>query len=266
MIIEVQTRLAGRVALVTGVSRRAGIGFAIAQRLLAEGASVLAHSWTPHDVDNRWGADPGGIDAVLTALGGLGERLDHVQADLGDAEAPAAVVERAVSRFGGIDILVANHAHSSHQSLTDMTVDELDRAWAVNARATLLLVQAFAAEHDDARPSGSAVLFTSGQHLAPMAGEVPYAVSKGAVHQMTLTLSDALAERRIRVNAVNPGPTDTGWASPQLKTRVERAEPMGRWGTPDDAAATVAWLVSDDSAWVTGQVINAEGGFRRWVD
>lgn len=82
---------------------------------------------------------------------------------------------------------------------------------------------------------------------------------------MTLTLSDALIERRITVNCVNPGPTDTGWATPEQARLVSAAFPRGRWGTPDEAAAVVAWLVSDDASPVTGQIINAEGGFRRWV-
>ena len=113
------------------------------------------------------------------------------------------------------------------------------------------------------RPPGRVVLFTSGQHLGPMASELPYAISKGAIHQMTLSLADALAERGITVNAVNPGPTDTGWATPDLTERVGRSLPRGSWGSPDEAAAVVAWLVSDGAASVTGQVINAEGGFRR---
>jgi len=109
------------------------------------------------------------------------------------------------------------------------------------------------------------VLFTSGQHRAPMSGELPYAVSKGAIHQMTLSLSDALADRGITVNAVNPGPTDTGWASAELAAQVGRALPRGRWNTPDEVAAVVAWLVGDDAAIVTGTVVDAEAGFRRWA-
>ncbi|MFI4878517.1 MAG: SDR family oxidoreductase, partial [Steroidobacterales bacterium] len=110
---------------------------------------------------------------------------------------------------------------------------------------------------------GRVVLFTSGQHLGPMASELPYAISKGAVHQMTWSLADALAERRITVNAINPGPVDTGWASDADRERLRNAFPLGRWGTPDDIAAVVSWLAGVDSAWITGQVINAEGGFRR---
>jgi 3-oxoacyl-[acyl-carrier protein] reductase len=257
--------LAGRVALVTGVSRRAGIGFAVARDLLAAGASVLIHSWEPHDADQPWGADPVGMDGVLAALGGEGPRLAHLAADFADPEAPARVVRHAVETFGAVDVLVANHARSSRQSLAEVTAEELDLCWAVNARASVLLVREFAAVHDDARPGGRIVLFTSGQHLGPMSDELPYAVSKGAIHQMTLSLSDVLIDRGITVNTINPGPVDTGWAGPEPARRVGRALPAGRWGRPDDVARLVRWLVSDDGAWVTGQVINSEGGFRRWA-
>ncbi|MGK5553740.1 SDR family oxidoreductase [Actinomadura kijaniata] len=258
-------RLTDRVAVVTGVSRRAGIGFALARALLDEGARVLVHSWAPHDAEQPWGADPAGVEGVLDALGGTGPRLAHVAADLADPAAPARVVEHAVRTFGAVDVLVANHARSSLQDLTELTAEELDLCWAVNARASALLVQAFAAAHDDARPGGRVVLFTSGQHLAPMSRELPYAISKGAIHQMTLSLADALADRGITVNTVNPGPVDTGWAGPELTASVGRALPAGRWGRPDDVAKLVRWLVSDDAAWITGQVIDSEGGFRRWV-
>ncbi|MCA2227036.1 SDR family oxidoreductase [Nonomuraea aurantiaca] len=263
--MSAQGSLAGRVAVVTGVSRRAGIGFALARELLGAGAKVMVQSWTPHDADQPWGSDPDGMAGVLAALGGVSDQLEHVEADFTDPAAPAEVIGQAVDRFGHVDVLVANHARSSKQALEEVTAAELDLAWAVNARASVLLTQAFAAQHDDQRSGGRVVLFTSGQHLAPMPEELPYAISKGAIHQMTASLSDALADRGITVNTVNPGPVDTGWAGPELARQIGHALPSGRWGRPDEVAKLVRWLVSDDAAWITGQVINSEGGFRRWV-
>src|SRR4051812_41197720 len=115
-----------RVAVVTGVSRRAGIGFAIARRLLVDGLRVLIHSWSAHDAAQRWGGEPGGMAAVIEGLGGLGPRLAHVEADFADPLAPEYVVAEAVGAFGAVDILVANHAHSSEQSLESVTAEELD--------------------------------------------------------------------------------------------------------------------------------------------
>jgi len=256
--------MAGRVAVVTGVSRQAGIGFAIARDLLRAGANVLIHSWSAHDAAQPWGSDPAGMAGLIEAMGGPSDHLAHIEADFAGATAPKDVVDRAVSLFGHVDVMVANHARSAHVSLADVTAAELDLSWAVNTRASVLLTQAFAAQHDDERPGGRVILFTSGQHLAPMRAEVPYAVSKGAIHQMTLTLADALADRGITVNAINPGPTDTGWADAELAHHVREALPAGRWGSPDDVSRLACWLVSDAGAWITGQVINSEGGFRRW--
>jgi 3-oxoacyl-[acyl-carrier protein] reductase len=252
-----------RTALVTGVSRGRGIGFAIAQRLLAGGDRVFAQSWSPYDATEPWGADPRGIDGVLAALNG-GADLGHREADLADPEAPALLVDAATARFGPLDTLVVNHARSSVGRLADVSAAELDRVWAVNVRATLLLVQAFARQYEAVAHGGRIVLFTSGQHLAPMSGEVPYAATKGALQQITLTLSDELVDRGITVNCVNPGPTDTGWATPQLTASVGRQLPRGRWNSPAEAAGVVAMLLSAEAATITGQTVNAEGGFRRW--
>jgi 3-oxoacyl-[acyl-carrier protein] reductase len=252
--------LTGRVALVTGVSRRIGIGFAIARRLLGLGADVFVQSWTPHDAAKPWGADPAGLEAVLSELAESGGRVERAEVDFADPDGPAAMVAAARGTFGHIDILVVNHARSGRGTLEELTSDEIDAYLHENVRASLLLVKEFAAQHDG-RPGGRVVLMTSGQHLGPMKGEVGYAVSKGALHQATRTLSDALIDQGITVNTVNPGPTDTGWDIKGWDPAP--AMPLGRWGEPDDAARLITWLCSDDAAWITGQVIDSEGGFRR---
>jgi len=251
--------LEGRVAVVTGVGRRAGIGYAIARRLLESGAAVLTHAWTPYDVTS-WGAEPGEVDAVSAELKQLG-RVEQQQADFAEPDAPAAVFAAAREAFGHVDILVVNHTRSGDGALADLTAEHLDGFLHENVRAALLLVKEFAAQHDG-RAGGRVVLMTSGQHLGPMTKEVGYAVSKGALHQATLTLSAELMDRRITVNTINPGPTDTGWGIGDVDPR--RRMPHGRWGEPDDAARLIRWLCTDEAQWITGQVIDSEGGFRRW--
>jgi len=93
-----------------------------------------------------------------------------------------------------------------------------------------------------------------------MARELAYVASKGAIHELTRSLARHLAPRGITVNTVNPGPTDTGWATPEEHGALVRGHPMGRWGTPEDAARLISWLVTDDAAWITGEVIDSTGG------
>ena len=216
-------------ALVTGVSRRAGIGYAIAARLHALGAEVLTQGY------------------------GEGDLPVDFDADLADPEAPARIVDAARP----LDTLVVNHALSELGHLHEVTAEQIDAHLHVNVRASLLLVKEFAAQFQG--ENGSVVIITSGSHLRPMTREVAYAVSKGALAIAVKTLSAELIERGIRVNGVNPGPTATGWTEGLEPTRM----PSGRWGEPDDAARLVAWLCSDDGRWVTGQAIDSEGGFRR---
>jgi 3-oxoacyl-[acyl-carrier protein] reductase len=251
--------LDGRVAVVTGVGRRAGIGYAISRRLLESGAAVLTQAWTPYDVAS-WGAEPGEADTVLAELKRLG-RVEQHQADFAVPGAPAEVFAAARKAFGHVDILVVNHTRSGDGALADLTAEHLDAFLHENVRASLLLVKEFAAQHDG-RAGGRVVLMTSGQHISPMKKEIGYAVSKGALHQATLTLSDELIDCGITVNTINPGPTDTGWGIGDVDPTPRM--PQGRWGEPDDAARVIGWLCTDDARWITGEVINSEGGFRRW--
>ena len=259
--------LRGRAALVTGASRRAGIGHAIARRLAALGASLFVHRYTPHDQAQPWGADPGGpravIDSVTDALAGTAV-LHHDELDLADPGAPHQLITTAARALGHLDILVCNHACSGNDgSLDTLDADMLDAHWAVNTRSTILLAQAFAAQHDG-RPGGRIIFMTSGQDLDPMRGEVAYAASKGALASIARTLADHLADQLITLNTVNPGPVDTGCAPPEVHEALRHRFPQARWGVPDDPARLIAWLTTDDAAWVTGQIINTEGGFRRW--
>jgi 3-oxoacyl-[acyl-carrier protein] reductase len=250
--------LRGRVAVVTGVSRAAGIGAAMARRLAADGAALFLTGWPAHDADQPWGADPDGGRRLLDDL--AGHPVEHRPADLADPAAPAAVLAAAAEAYGHVDILVANHARGAAQTLERLTAAELDRSFAVNARATLLLVREFAARHDG-RPGGRVVLFTSGQYHGAMPAELPYIAAKAVVQQLTAPLAVHLAPRGITVNCVNPGPNDTGYATGELAARVAARVPGGRWGDPRDTARLVAWLVSDEAGWVTGQTVASDGGW-----
>jgi hypothetical protein len=282
--------------VVTGVSRRAGIGHAVACRAADLGASLLCHHFSPHDAEQPWGADS--VGATLDSVRGhlvAGARLIDIEADVRDPEAPQAVIEYAVRSFGTVDALVCNQASSGRDgALERITAADLDHHWAVDARASLLLVQAYA-EHAagryEAEPGGgsdesgggsegagssgsavlpgSVVLMTSGQGLGPMPEEIAYCTAKAALAGITPSLAAGLAERGIRLNSVNPGPVDTGYMDypgcedDGLRDAVAGMFPRGRIAQPDDPARLICWLLTDDASWVTGQVISTEGGFRR---
>jgi 3-oxoacyl-[acyl-carrier protein] reductase len=263
--------LRGRTALVTGASRRAGIGYAVARRLAAYGAGIYLHHHVPHDADMPWGADR--IEEVAAgvraALGDPGAPVVDGPADLSDPAAPAELITRAAEALGGrIDILVANHALSgSDGTLEAVDAALLDAHWAVDTRSVLLLVQAYArlrAGLPSGTPGGRVVMMTSGQDLGDgMPGEIAYALQKGALASVTRSLSTALAEHAVTVNTVNPGPVDTDYLTGDAYEAVAARFPAGRWGMPDDPARLIAWLATDEAAWITGQVIGSEGGFRR---
>lgn len=254
--------LEGRAALVTGVSRRSGTGFAVARRLGELGADLYLQGWRAHDAEQTWGADSSGSEELVRELREeTGARVEYSELDLASPEAPDLLVSDAVREYGHLDLLVANHARSGSGDIGTLTAGEIDAHLAVNVRATMLLVQAFALRHDG-RSGGRVVLFTSGQHLGPMPGELDYATSKGAVHQMTLPFASALVRRGITLNTVNPGPVDTGYATEADRHELAAQRPHWRWGEPQDAARLVGWLCTDEAAWVVGQVIDSEGGFR----
>jgi 3-oxoacyl-[acyl-carrier protein] reductase len=252
-------KLQGRVALVTGVSRRKGIGFGIAQQLAMMGANVFIHSFTPYDAQQEWGADSDGTAGLISSLQEHGTQIAHAEGDFADPEVPKQIMDAAVRAWGRVDILVANHTYSTTGNLAELTAAAIDRHLQINVRGTLLLVQAFAAQYS-ALHAGRVMLLTSGQHLHPMPGELAYIASKGALHQLTLSLSAHLIQHGITVNTINPGATDTGWASGELYESIRNLNPQGRWGQPADAARLIGWLATDDAQWITGQVLNSTGG------
>ncbi|MGW6906153.1 SDR family oxidoreductase [Streptomyces sp. NPDC054940] len=259
--------LRGRTALVTGASRRAGIGHAVARRLAAYGASVYLHHHVPHDVAMPWGADrPEDVVAsVREALGDSDAQVLAGPGDLSDPAAPAELIATAAEALGGrLDILIANHAVSgSDGGLDEIDATMLDTYWAVDTRSVLLLVQAHARLRP-VGPGGRVVMMTSGQDIAGgMPGEIAYALQKGALASITRSLSTTLAEQGITVNTVNPGPVDTDYLTGESYEAVAARFPAGRWGMPDDPARLIAWLATDEAGWITGEVINSEGGFRR---
>jgi 3-oxoacyl-[acyl-carrier protein] reductase len=282
--------LIGKTALVTGVSRRRGIGFAVARRFAELGATVFIQHYSPHDAGQPWGADD--IDAVRDGIKSAlveGAAFGDLSLDLSLPASVGALMDAASGLTGSVDILVCNHARSGGDgSIFDMTPELLDGHWQVNTRSTLLLTRAFAERYSGRAPSvpsrpgehperservdefatGRVIWMTSGQIHGAMRGEVSYATSKAALAGVTPTVASELLARGIILNTVDPGPVNTGYLDPdttdrpldEIQDRV-RNTPFGRFGAPTDPARLIGWLATDDARWIVGQVISSDGGF-----
>ena len=236
--------MTGAVALVTGADNPRGIGRAVCHALAARGFSVACT------------IEPGttAVEAELRAV--------PIEADLADADAPEALMDAVQARVGRPSILVNNAAHSTRDSYETLDAATLDAHYAVNVRAPALLSCALARRHERGTP-GRIVNLTSGQSFGPMRGELAYTATKAALETFTIQFAAEVAALGITVNAVGPGPNDTGWMDDALRAELLPRFPMGRLGRPEDAATLIAFLCSKEAGWITGQVIHSEGGFVR---
>jgi 3-oxoacyl-[acyl-carrier protein] reductase len=263
--METTRELTGQVALVTGASRRRGIGAAICRALAARGADVAFSHWLPYDAAFAWSGAPSEPADLERELTRIGVRAAALACDLSDPSAPAWLLDEVERRLRPVDILINNAAYSTHDGFEHLDAATIDAHYAVNMRATMLLTVEFARRFTPRTDPGFGriVNLTSGQSLGPMPEELAYVATKGAIEAFTRSLAPAIAARGITINAVNPGPTDTGWITHELRDILLPRFPMGRLGTPEDVARLVGWLVSSEAGWVTGQVIHSEGGFLR---
>lgn len=284
--------LLGRTALVTGVSRRRGIGFATATTLASLGANVFFHHFGPHDLDHPWGGDD--LDAVRTGIRdslASGAVMGDAQADLRDPAGIEPLLDSAWSLAGRLDIVVCNQAMSgSDGTIFDMTAERLDAHWQANARASLLLTAGLARRVRDGlggatspvarpgdgipslgpfeTPTAHVIWMTSGQGHGAMRGEISYATSKAALAGITRSTAAELLDVGIVLNTVNPGPVNTGYLDAETTDRDLSGmddwiaeTPFGRVGRPDDPARLIGWLCTDAGSWVVGQVLTTDGGF-----
>ena len=216
-----------RTALITGIARTGGIAEGIAPRLRADGWRVVTS-----DLDSG-----------------------DVPCDLATVEGPPALMREVGSVHGPISALILSHAHDVESGILDTTAESFDRHVAVNARASLLLVAAFARQ---VPPSGGAVVALTSDHTT---GNLPYGASKGALDRIVISAARELGPLGISANVLNPGPIDTGWMDDDTRTALTAAHPLGRLGTPADIGEAVAFLVSDAGRWVSGQLLHADGAF-----
>lgn len=214
-------------ALVTGAARANSIAAGIVPRLRAAGWTVVTSDL--HDADHP--------------------------ADLSTPDGPGALIAEVNAVHGPISAVILSHAHDVESGILDTTAESFDRHVAVNARASLLLIAAFARQ---APAAGGAIVALTSDHVT---GNLPYGASKGALDRLVISAARELGPRGISANVINPGPVDTGWMDDTTRSELGAMTPLGRLGTPGDIAAVVEFLVSDEGRWISGQLLQADGAF-----
>jgi 3-oxoacyl-[acyl-carrier protein] reductase len=247
-------KLTGKVAVVTGASK--GIGAGIARELAAQGASVVVNY-----ASSKEGAEK--VVAEITKAGGKAIAVGGSVAKASDVDKLFTETKKA---YGKVDILVNNAGVYAFAPLEEITEEEIDRIFGTNVKGLLLATKAGVALFPP--EGGSVINIGSVASEGTVANSSVYSGTKGAVDTITRVFAQELGPKKIRVNAVNPGPVTTegyktvGVAGSDLEKQFVQKTPLGRVGLPDDVATVVAFLASDDARWVTGSLLQAAGGLR----
>lgn len=253
--------LKNKVAIITGASRSTGIGTAICRSLASLGADIFFTHWHTFDETEGNGGERDWPEQFCKELEYLGVRVAHMEADLANPEMPARIMDQVEQSLGHASILINNATYCAPSNYQSLNIDLLDQHYHVNNRGTILLSTEFARRFEQHQPKGTPGRIIFMVSKGPDPDNLAYILTKGALIGLIEPLSVGLAPLHITVNGFDPGPTDSGWITEEMKEHFLPMFPMGRIGLPEDAAKGISFLVSDESQWITGQVIKSEGGF-----
>lgn len=245
------------IALVTGASRRVGLGAAIAIALARSGWDVATTHWTAYDEAMPWGKDED-TTALSREVTDLGAKTVAIEVDLGSIDSPAEILDEVNETLGPVTALVMAHCHSVAGDILTTTPESFDQHFLINVKAGWLLIREFGSRYSG-RPGDGRIIALTSDHVV---GNLAYGSSKGALDQIVLAAAEEFADKGITANVINPGPTDTGWMTDEQKKELAARSPLERVGTPEDCARLVTFLCSAEGAWINGQLIHSNGGFR----
>jgi 3-oxoacyl-[acyl-carrier protein] reductase len=245
--------LQGKVALVTGASK--GIGAAIARELAVRGAAVAVN----------YSSSQAAAEKLVAEIKAAGGKAVAIQANVADPASIAPLVDAVATQLGPIDILVNNAGIYELAPLDAVTPEHFHKQFSLNVLGLLLVTHAAVARFN---PAGGSIINISSVAAAGFPTGSVYGATKGAVDSITGALAQELGPKKIRVNSLSPGMIETegahaaGFIGGDFQKEIEKKTPLGRIGQPGDIATVAAFLASDDSGWVTGQIIQAAGGAR----
>jgi glucose 1-dehydrogenase len=251
--VKNMTRLAGKAAIVTGAA--SGIGLACARRLAADGAAIALA-----DINVEAG------EAAAKAIRDQGGRAIFVETDVAQRAALAALVDRAVSEFGRLDVMLNNAGVALSAPVVEMSDELFDKVLSINLRSAFIGTQLAARKMIEAKNGGVIINMSSVNALLAIPGLAAYACTKGALNQLTKVAAIELAPHNIRVVAIGPGTILTDLAKKAVlgdeaaKKKILARTPIGRAGEPEEVASVASFLASDDASYITGQTIYPDGG------
>ncbi len=244
--------LKGKVALVTGVGRERGIGTAICLELARQGVDIYYTFWKKYDAKNYPNDDHKPQD-LAKELRSMNIRADFLEADLSDLNTPRDLYKAVKDKLGAPSILINNACYDNGIPFTDLSADLLDSHYRINLRATTLMCVEFVQNWKEKR-GGRIINITSGQSISAMStDQIPYTITKAGLEMLAIQLAPGIIDLGITINAVDPGPTDTGWMSDDLKENIKKNSVVNQ---PVDVAKEVVLLLADRSETITGKVIH----------